>query len=222
LLRCRAEKSSNTVWPLTQSLIRPATTHASTRQNSTQSCKASFEREGFEKDCKHIASATSEDFVNAVLHESQPRSNQDLLRNAGNERARAALRNLGFSTATVPLTDGNKMRLRLLGCAMNTVFGSLTMFHTHNYADNYSPEILKLQGAQPPIAGNVQNIAIPTLQQMHKNTAVSPRSTAKLFLLLEELSYGHLYRVRTAFFGNFRISPAASNIAEKTIMLPMT
>ena len=71
-----------------------------------QSCKAAFERQGFEKDFKIIASATAEDFVNAAEHESQPRSNQDLLRNAGNERVRTALRHLGFSTATVPLTDG--------------------------------------------------------------------------------------------------------------------
>ena len=46
---------------------------------------------------------------------------------------------------------------------------------------------------------------MPTLQQMHKNTAASPRATAKLFLLMEELSYRHLYRVDGAHLGNFRI-----------------
>ena len=49
---------------------------------------------------------------------------------------------------------------------------------------------------------------MPTLQQMHKITAASPRSTAKLFLLLEELSYRHLYRVDQASLGNFRLSAA--------------
>ncbi|MEO2236627.1 MAG: hypothetical protein ABGW95_00045, partial [Candidatus Poseidoniia archaeon] len=38
-----------------------------------QSCKASMSREGFDKDFRIIASATSKDFVDAALHESQPR-----------------------------------------------------------------------------------------------------------------------------------------------------
>ena len=46
---------------------------------------------------------------------------------------------------------------------------------------------------------------MPTLQQMHRKIAASPRSTAKLFLLLEELSYRHLYRVDRAHLGNFHI-----------------
>ncbi len=109
-----------------------------------QSCKAAFDRQGSETDIKHIASATSEDFVAAALRESQPRSNQDVLRNVANERVRSALRHLGFSSAMVLFTDGHKMRLHHLGCAMNTVFGPLAVFHTHNYADNCCPEIPKL------------------------------------------------------------------------------
>ena len=96
------------------------------------------------------------------------------------------------------------MRLHHFGCAMNRIFGSLTVFHTHNYADNYSPEILKLQSSEPPVIAYVQNIVMPTLQQMHRNTAASPRSTAKLFLLMEELSYRHLYRVDRAWLGEFQ------------------
>ncbi len=170
-----------------------------------QSAKGSMDREGFEKDFKIIASATSEDFVKAALHPSQPRSNEDLLRTAGNEKVRTALRHLTFSTATVPLTDGNKMRLHHFGCAMNQIFAPLTVFHTHNYADNYSPEILRLQSSEPPAQGYMQNIVMPTLQQMHQKTAASPRSTAKLFLLMEELSYRHLYRVDPAHLGNFKL-----------------
>ena len=56
-----------------------------------QATKASFIRAGFEKDFKTIAFATSKDFMEAALHPSQPRSNQDVLRIAGNERVRAAL-----------------------------------------------------------------------------------------------------------------------------------
>ena len=99
------------------------------------------------------------------------------------------------------------MRCHHLGSAMNRIFGPLTVFHTHNYADNYSPEILTLYGCDPPATLKRQNIAMPTLQQMHKNTAASPRSTAKLFLLLEELSYRHLYRADRASLGNHGLRP---------------
>ena len=107
------------------------------------------------------------------------------------------------------------MRLYHFGCGMNRIFGSLTVFHTHNYADNYSPEVLKLQFSGPPVIAYVQNIVMPTLQQMHRNTAASPRSTAKLFLLMEELSYRHLYRVGHAWLGNFKLkSPTGHFIKE--------
>ena len=180
-----------------------------------QSVRASFDRPGFEKDFKLISSISSEDFAEAALHPSAPRSNEDLIRTAGNERVREALRHLGFSIATVPLTDGNKMRLHHFGCAMNQIFGPLTVFHTQNYADNYSPEFLKLHSppqnsgvtqptanSEPAAIGYVQNTIMPTLQKMHRITAASPRSTAKFFLLMEELSYRHLYRVDLAWLGN--------------------
>ena len=173
-----------------------------------QSTRAALDRPGFQKDLKMIATATSNDFVQAALHDSQPRTNQDLMHGAGNEKVRLALRHLMFSTATVPMTDGYKMRCHHLGTAINRVFAPLTIFHTHNYADNYSPEILTLYGCDPPAAAGQQNITMPTLQQMHKNTAASPRSTAKLFILLEELSYRHLYRVDRAHLGTFKMNSA--------------
>ena len=136
-----------------------------------QSCKAAFDRLGFQKDIKAIASCTSGDFVEAALHPSQPRTNEDLIRTAGSEKVRTALRHLGFSTATVPLTDGNKMRLHHLGCAMNRAFGPLSVFHTHHYANNYSPEILTLLGSDVPeraadrgSPSSAQNIEMPTLK----------------------------------------------------------
>ena len=96
-----------------------------------QTVKASFERPGFDKDFQIIASTTAQDFTEAALHPSMPRSNEDLIRTSGNERVRTALRHLGFSTTTVPLTDGNNMRLHHFGCAMSRIFNSLTVFHTH-------------------------------------------------------------------------------------------
>ena len=126
-----------------------------------------------------------------------------------------ALRHLRFSTATVPFTDGHKMRLHNFGCGMNDIVGPLTMFHTHKYADNYSPEILTLQSSEPPLLGYVQNTPMPTLQEMHRRTAASPRSTAKLFLLLEELYYRHLYRVDHAQLGNFKIRSASGALLKE-------
>ena len=146
-----------------------------------------FARSSFEKDFHIIASTTAHDITEAALHPVLPRSNGTLIQTFGKLRVRIALKHLGISTATVPLTDGNKMRLHHFGCAMNRIFNSLTVFHTHNYADNYSLEITKLQSSEPPVAAYVQNKVMPTLQQMHRNTAASPRSTAKLFLLMEEL-----------------------------------
>ena len=131
-----------------------------------RSVRGALDRPGFSKDLKAIAAATSEEFVQAALHESRPRSNEDLIRTAGGEKVRTALRHLLFSTATVPLTDGYKMRCHHLGTAMKLLFGPLTVFHTHNYADNYSPDILTMYGWEPP--GGKQNINMPTLQQMHK------------------------------------------------------
>ena len=184
-----------------------------------QSVGAAFSRPGFEKDFQIIASTTAKDFTEAALHSSMPRSNEALMMTAENQRLRTALSHLRFSTATVPLTDGNKMRLHHFGCAMNRVFGALTVFHTHNYADNYSPEVLKLQSSQPSLQSRLvelrknkfnQNIVMPTLQEMHRRTAASPRTTAKLFLLMEELSYRFLYRVDRVWLGNFNIASATS------------
>ena len=77
-----------------------------------------------------IASLTSDDIVEASLHELLPRTNQDLITTAGNQSVRTALMHLNLSTATVPMTDGNKMRLQHVGSAMNRMFGPLTTFHT--------------------------------------------------------------------------------------------
>ena len=79
-----------------------------------QSVRGALDRPGFSKDLKAIAAATSEEFVQAALHESRPRSNEDLIHTAGCEKVCTALRHLLFSTATVPLTDGYRMRSRVL------------------------------------------------------------------------------------------------------------
>ena len=103
-----------------------------------QTTKGAMERHGFEEDMKLIASITSNYIVESACHESAPCTNESLAQ-AGNEKVRVALQHFTFSTATVPLTDGNNMRLTHFGDAMQRIFGPLTVFSTNNYADNYSP-----------------------------------------------------------------------------------
>jgi hypothetical protein len=126
-----------------------------------------------------------------------------------NPRVQEALNNLLFATAMVPLSDGYKMRLKHIGSSMNQCFGPLTAFSTHNYADNYSPEIAALHGGGAPQAV-AQEPVMPTLQQMHRMTAEPPRSTAKQFLLMEELSFRHLYGVGWVRIGNFVVQSPLS------------
>ena len=79
---------------------------------------------------------------------------------------RTALRHLMFSPATVPLTDGYKMRCHHFGTAMKLLFRSLTVLSTHNYR----PEIRTMYGCNPPIAGVspcrlCKNTSFPTLDR---------------------------------------------------------
>ena len=97
-----------------------------------------------------------------------------------------------FSTATVPLTDGHKMRLRHTGHAMNIVFGPLTTFSTHNFPDTYSPLLRALCQGHGEMSTD-EEPTMPTLQEMHRMSAASPASTASLWLLRQELAYRHFY-----------------------------
>ena len=116
------------------------------------------------------------------------------------------------------------MRLTHLGHAMNLLWGPLLTFATHNYADNYSPIVHQLYNTQTPSAQEIlglQETTMPTLQEMHRITGSSPRSTAMFFLLKEELSYRHLYRVDRAQLGNFRLEAPRLLQAGRTILLQM-
>ena len=138
-----------------------------------QSCRAAFDRQVLEKDFKTIASVNSADIMAAALHESKARTAQDVLRNTGNEKVRAALRHLVFFTATVPFTDGHKMRLKHLGCAMNIVFGPLV--DTHKYGDNCAPEMPLPAQEQHDVVPSamrrmLQETFMPSLQDMHRRS----------------------------------------------------
>ena len=105
------------------------------RMATSQSVSAALRREGFQQDEKAIASVSSEQLLEMTVNivndagAVQPRTKAP-------DAVEKALRNLMFSTATVPLTDGYKMRLRHIGHAMNILFSPLTAFSTHSFADN--------------------------------------------------------------------------------------
>ena len=88
------------------------------RMATTQSVSAALRRERFQKDEKAIASVSSEQLLQMAVSAGNDQTGEV---GAVQPRAKTpvavekALRNLLFSTATVPLTDGYKMRLRHIG-----------------------------------------------------------------------------------------------------------
>lgn len=154
-----------------------------------QSVNAAFERQGFEEDVRLISQASAADFL-------QANQSQDVISMANStktcRRVQLALRQLLFSTSMVPLTDGYRQRCRHLGHGLNLFFGALNGFSTHNFADGYHPLLYQLTG-DASLNLKRQAPLLPSLQTMHKLAVGCPAATAKLFLLLEELSYRHLF-----------------------------
>jgi hypothetical protein len=100
-----------------------------------------------------------------------------------------------ITTSNVALTEGNKMKLRHFGHALNLFCGALKLFLTCNFADTYCPLTMVLydEENQECLAERKMNLfesvpAMPTLKDMHKIVAKSPRTQARLFLVMEQLS----------------------------------
>ena len=191
------------------------------RMKTMQMVTAAFERPGFEKDLHTICKVSAADFVAATT--TQEPSIQGLIHGANAPQSvKTALRHLLFTTATVPLTDGYKTRLRHMGYAQNIVFGPLSVFTTHNYSDTHSPLVHQIsqrscestKGMTSEMLERLmvtQEPCMPTLQDMHKLVARSPRSTAKFFLLMEELTYRHLYGIDRIKIGHHVVQPVANS-----------
>jgi len=145
------------------------------RMATNQSVSAALRREGFEQDEKAIAAVSSEALLQTMLNgvNGQSESGAAAPRTKTSVAAETAIRNLMFSTATVHLTDGYKMRLRHIGHAMNIQFGPLTIFTTHNYADVYNPLLRALCEGHDEMPME-EEPEMPTLQQMHRITAAAP------------------------------------------------
>ena len=152
---------------------------------------------GFEEDVRLISQASAADFM-------QANESQDVISMANSKktcrRVQLALRQLLFSTSMVLLTDGYRQRCRHLGHALNLYFGALNGFSTHNFADGYHPLLYQLADHNS-INLTRQAPLLPTLQTMHKLAVGCPAAAARLFLLLENLSYRHLFSV-TAKIGS--------------------
>ena len=103
--------------------------------------RAAVKRRGFQKDVRLIANASAEHCLQALSHEALGGANAEAL--ARDDRVckelATALRQVLISTKDVPLADGYKRNLRHEGHNLNIMFGSLTVFATFNFADNYAP-----------------------------------------------------------------------------------
>jgi hypothetical protein len=134
--------------------------------------RAAVRRQGFQRDVRLIANATSAHCLAAITHEPLGSANTEAL--ARDDRVpkelAAALRQVLISTKDVPLTDGYKRNLRHEGHNLNVMFGSLTVFVTFNFADNYAPILFKLCNAEEVIGDITCDLTaeqpdMPSMQQ---------------------------------------------------------
>ena len=178
------------------------------RQKLLMATKMNFlSQESFKLDLKAIAQAKAEDFQELQRYSTLGQAYASAKNHE--KPAMKALKHLLTSTAVVPLTDGNKMKLRHFGHAMDMTFGPLKMFLTCNFADTYMPLTLILFDSR-----NMQQLTnvrcnllqdrpdLPPLQAMHRVVAQSPVTQARLFLLMEEIVLTQILCVETAYLGN--------------------
>ena len=102
--------------------------------------RAAIGRKGFSADLRTIASATAEDFMEA-MNIGGPKETLGLA--CANPMmpatVKTALRSLLLSTSDVPGTEGRKAKLRFDGHGSNLLFGGPSFFATPNFADTYNP-----------------------------------------------------------------------------------
>ena len=176
--------------------------------------KMALRRKGFQKDVRLIANSSSEQCMEVLQDRAggsgdAKNATMEALSNDAKVAAelRTALRQVLISTKDVPLTDGYKRGLRHESHNLNVAEGSLAVFATFNFADNYSPLLFQLVRGGP--GGAVEQIGedikcrltddapnMPSLQKMHQLIAQSPRAQALSLLL----SMGALSRRKSCVF----------------------
>ena len=142
--------------------------------------RAAVGRKGFSADLKALATASLEDFMQAMnLAKPGDSISTACARPDMPAKVKTALRTLLLSTSDVPGTEGRKTQLRFDGHGNNLLFGAASFFATPNFADTYSPLVLQLHegpgkdshlntsGAAQP-AANITRAQppMPSLEQM--------------------------------------------------------
>jgi hypothetical protein len=170
--------------------------------------RAAIGRKGFGTDLKALATASADDFMQA-MNIARPTESitSAVSRSDMPAKVKTSLRTLLLSTSDVPGTEGRKTALRYDGHGNNLLFGPATFFNTPNFADTYNPLMfllhegpgkqshLGISGASQPAGAEISpQIAraaptMPTLERMHQIGAQDPRSQAKFFILMSELYY---------------------------------
>ena len=168
----------------------------------------------FWADLKTIAECRVDDFER-VLSQQQRQGAQTLIQvfqspklSEEHRTVHTALKQLLMQTATVPLTEGNKIKARRQSFALTLHFGPLKLFLTCNFADTYSPITLLLYAGKDsqvndedgPLLYHGQASVnlfeespnMPTLQRMHQIVARHPVIQARLFMLMERLTHHEL------------------------------
>ena len=177
------------------------------------SARALVTRAGFGKDLQLIAQATSGDFLAALDLTGGRGTVQDAMMHSETSSAlKAVLQNLMVCTANIPGTDGRKMVQRHIGNSMNIVFGPCSLFVTFNFADTRSKLVYKLftdAGKNPDefeIGLLQDNPCMPTLRQMHKLVAQSPRTQSKFFLFMLSTHVRHVLGIDDCWWGRHKLA----------------
>ena len=147
--------------------------------------RACLSRTGFKADVVNMAKVTVQDFLAA----SNTASASDALADSTlADSAKACLKSLLFATATVPGTEGYRVRQRHVGVNMNLLFNPCVLFFTLNFSDTRSPIVVKIN--QGPVSDSPKSrkidlfnndIDMPSLRAMHELIARNPSSQGKFF-----------------------------------------
>jgi hypothetical protein len=132
----------------------------------------------FSQDLQAIVAASPEDFeaVFALERTGGGKSlievYQSIKSDDRHRRVATVMKHLLVQNAVVPLTDGNKMKMRHVGFSTTLNWGPVKVFMTNNFADTYSPIVAKLAGWAANLLQDTPEM--PTAQRMHEIIAKHP------------------------------------------------
>ena len=93
---------------------------------------------------------------------------------------------------------------------MNVAFGSLTVFVTFNFADNYAPLLFKLCNGEEVIGDITCDLSaeqpdMPSLHRMQQFNAESPRSQEQFFKLMDDIVDIYFMGIDGSFIGTHHV-----------------